>query len=63
MPFETQQKAEGRGGIDPHQDGIARLEDRVEQADADAGEVVETIREPLERPLHKGACSEQHNFR
>ena len=27
-------------GIDPHQDGIARLEDLIEEADADAGEVV-----------------------
>jgi hypothetical protein len=40
MLFQTQQEAEGRGGIDPHQDGSARLEDLIEEADEDAGEVV-----------------------
>ncbi len=40
MLFQTQQEAEGRGGIDPHQDGIARLEELIEEADEDAGEVV-----------------------
>ena len=40
MLFRTQQEAEGGGGIDPHQDGIARLEDLIEEADADGGEVV-----------------------
>ena len=40
MLFRTQQEAEGGGRIDPHQDGIARLEDLIEEADEDAGEVV-----------------------
>jgi len=40
MIFQAQQKAEGGFGIDRRQDGIARLEDLVEEADADSGEVV-----------------------
>ena len=40
MLFQTQQETEGGFGIDPHQDGIAGLEDLIEQADEDAGEVV-----------------------
>ena len=40
MLFRTQQEAEGGLGIDPHQDGIAPLEDLIEEANADAGEVV-----------------------
>ncbi len=40
MLFRTQQEVEGRGRIDHHQDGIARLEDLIEEADADAREVV-----------------------
>ena len=46
MLFRTQQEAEGRGGIDPHQDGIACLEDLIEQADEDAGEVVLLVDSP-----------------
>ena len=38
--FQTQQEAEGRGGIDAHQDGIVRLEDLIEETDVDGGEVV-----------------------
>ena len=46
MLLQAEQEAEGRGGIDPHQDRIARLEDLVEQADADGGEVVPLIDPP-----------------
>ena len=40
MLFRTQQEAEGGFGIDPHQDGIAPLEDLIEEVDDDGGEVV-----------------------
>ena len=46
MLFRTQQEAEGRGGIDPYQDGIGRLEDLIEEADADGGEVVLLVDSP-----------------
>ena len=46
MLFRTQQEAEGGLGIDPHQDGIARLEDLIEEANADAGEVVLLVDSP-----------------
>ena len=46
MLFRTQQEAEGRGGIDPHQDGIGRLEDLIEEADEDGGEVVLLVDSP-----------------
>jgi hypothetical protein len=38
--FQTEQETESRAGIDPHQDGITRREDLVQEADADAGAVV-----------------------
>ena len=46
MLFRTQQEAEGGLGIDPHQDGIARLEDLIEEADEDGGEVVLLVDSP-----------------
>ena len=46
MLFLTQQKAEGGLGIDSHQNGIARLEYFVEEADLDAGEVVLLVDSP-----------------
>jgi hypothetical protein len=46
MLFRTQQEAEGRGSIDPHQDGIARREDLIEEADVDGGEVVLLVDSP-----------------
>ena len=46
MLFRTQQEAEGGLGIDPHQDGIARLEDLIEEADVDAGKVVLLVDSP-----------------
>src|SRR5271157_774322 len=46
MLFRTQQEAEGGFGIDPHQDGIARLEDLIEEADEDGGEVVLLVDAP-----------------
>src|SRR5208337_2129544 len=55
MLFRTQQEAEGRGGIDPHQDGIARLEDLIEEADEDAGEVVLLVDSLGERSISFGS--------
>ena len=46
MLFRTQQEAEGRGSINPHQDGIVRLEDLIEEADVDGGEVVLLVDSP-----------------
>src|SRR5208283_786451 len=46
MLFLTQQEAEGGLGIDPHKDGIARLEDLVKEADEDGGEVVLLVDSP-----------------
>ena len=40
MLFRTHQEAEGGLGIDPYQDGITRLEDLIEEADADGREVI-----------------------
>jgi hypothetical protein len=40
MLLQTQQEAEAGGSIDPHQDGISRQEDLIEEADVDGGEVV-----------------------
>jgi len=40
MLFRTQQEAEGGGRIDPTKTGSRRLEDLIEEADEDAGEVV-----------------------
>ena len=46
MLLRTQQEAEGGLGIDPHQDGIVRLEDLIEEADDDGGEVVLLVDPP-----------------
>ena len=46
MLFRTQQEAEGGLGIDPHQNGIVRLEDLIEEADDDGGEVVLLVDPP-----------------
>src|SRR5208337_4129985 len=46
MLFRTQQEAEGGLGIDRHQNGIARLEDLIEEADDDGGEVVLLVDPP-----------------
>ena len=54
MLFRTQQEAEGRGGIDPHQDGIGRLEHPIEEADEDGGEVVLLVDSP---GLSTGLCT------
>ena len=46
MLFRTQQEAEGGLGIDPHQNGITPLEDLIEEADDDSGEVVLLVDPP-----------------
>src|SRR5208337_1913601 len=48
MLFRTQQEAEGRGGID-------RLEDLIEEADEDAGEVVLLVDSLGERSISFGS--------